>query len=434
MVKAATDLRHLITTQTARVVMIGLGHAGFPEAVAFAAAGFKVTGYDKDEAKVRSINSGVSHLVDIDDGHLRQLIDQGRFRAEHSPSVLSTADVALIAVPTLLTKNKNPDVRAVTKVADELARFIDGPTLVVLESTGYPGVTEEVVKGALDRAGLRPDVDYFLACSPSRIDPGNKQWPVTRIPKIVAGLTPRSLEMALELYGHVMESLVPAGSLLAAEMAKLLENSFRAVNIAFIDQIHMICHQMGLDVWEVIDLAATKPFGFTPFYPGPGPGGECIPVDPFYISWKAREYGFRSHFIDLAGEIMDITPGFIVRCLYDHLNARRKPLNGSKVLLLGASYKKDVADTNRSPIFALLPRLERRRARVSYHDPHVPDLRVDGSFRHSVDITAELLASQDAVIVLTAHSAVDYGLIARHSSLVMDTRNAMAGLKGNIYR
>jgi UDP-N-acetyl-D-glucosamine dehydrogenase len=434
MVQAVTDLRQMITAKTARVVVIGLGHAGFPEAISFARAGFPVIGYDKDENKVRSINAGSSHLVDVDSGHLRQLLDMGRFRAERSPSVLSEADVVLIAVPTLLTKHKNPDVKAVTQVAEELAGFISRPTLVVLESTVYPGTTEEVIKTAFDRAGLKPDVDYFLACSPSRIDPGNKKWPLTRIPRIVGGLTPRSLDAALGLYCQVMDSVVPASSLMAAEMAKLLENSFRAVNIAFIDQMHMICHQMGLDVWEIIDMASTKPFGFMPFYPGAGPGGECIPVDPFYISWKAREHGFRSQFIDLAGEIMDLIPGFIVHCLYDYLNAQNKALNGAKILLLGAAYKPDVADTNRAPIYQLLPLLERRQARVDYHDPHVAGLRVDGTLRRSIDLNAQEVGSQDAIIILTGHSSVDYELIARHSPLVMDTCNAMAGLKGNIYR
>lgn len=426
MKNVGNNLNNLIATRQANVCIIGLGHVGLPEAVAFAKSGFNVVGYDINQSKVDAINSGRSHLVDVRSRELHELINSRRFRADTAPKALDWAHVMIIAVPTLLTKHKNPDVRAVRRICAELSRHVKEPKLIILESTGPPGVTEEIVKTALEAEGLTADEDFFLACSPARIDPANKDWPLVSIPKIVGGLTPKSTDMAASLYGQVMRTVVRASSLKAAEMTKLMENSFRAVNIAFVDQMHMICHEMGLDIWEIIELAATKPFGFVPFYPGPGPGGECIPVDPFYVAWKAREYDLRAHFIELAGETMDTIPDFFIHTLADLLSEAGKPLKGAKVLLLGVSYKKNVADVSRSPAYALVKILREHGTEVVYSDPYVPEFKADGERMRSVSLSGKALHRQDAVIIVTDHSNVDYDLIVDNSPLILDTRNALA--------
>lgn len=429
MIEKAEELFKLIENKKARIVIIGMGHVGLPEAVAFAKVGFKVVGYDTDKAKTEALNQGRSHVVDVKSEELKELIKSGRFRADSSPAVLSRAHVKIIAVPTLLTKHKNPDVVAVTSVAHELAHRHRRPALIILESTGPPGVTDEVIKSAFDEKGLKPDTDYWLACSPARIDPGNPEWALADIPKIVGGLTRKSADLTEALYSRMVTSVVRASSPKAAEMTKLLENSFRAVNIAFIDQMHMICYAMGLDIWEIIKLASTKPFGFVPFFPGPGPGGECIPVDPFYVAWKAREHEVRAHFIELAGETMDTIPGFFVRNLSDLLNDKGKPLKGAKVLLLGVAYKKNVEDISRSPAHAIVELLGEHGAKVSYHDPFVPDFRTDGQSLHSVPLNDKVLRRQDAVMVVTDHSNVDYKMVVKSSPLILDARNALAEYK-----
>lgn len=431
-----SSLSKQISDRTAVICIIGLGHVGLPEALLFAECGFKVIGFDTDAKKVDAINSGESHLADVNDDKLKELLSKGLFRADDSPSVLESADVAIIAVPTLLTRQKNPEIHSVMKAAKSLSNNIGRPTLVILESTGPPGVTEEVVQATLEGQGLELDRDYFLSCSPARIDPGNKEWPLQKIPKIVGGLTQASGDLAESLYRQVMKTVIRASSVKAAEMTKLLENSFRAVNISFVDQLHMICHTMGLDVWEILDLAKTKPFGFVPFYPGPGPGGDCIPVDPFYVAWKAREFEYHARFIELAGEIMDTIPGFFFRCLTNLLSDSGKPLKGSKILIIGVAYKKNVGDVSNSPAHSLVHLLEDREVDFTYYDPFVPKFKTDGTILHSTQLTAEQLQEQDAVIIMTDHSNIDYDLIVDNSKLILDSRNALAGYKNrsNIFR
>lgn len=403
-----------------------MGHVGLVDATAICEAGFRVIGFDINADKVESLNRGKSTVNDISDDRLSSLVDSGRFEAHADSDCLSLGDVFIIAVPTLLTKQKDPDVTAVNAAFGHLAARIRPPALVVLESTCYPGATEELGPPAMKAAGLSLNNDYWLAFSPARIDPGNDDWPMTRIPKIVSGVTPESLELARAFYERIMETVIAAQSTSAAEMTKLLENSYRLVNIAFIEQMSEICHELGLDIWEIIKLASTKPFGFTPFYPGPGPGGTCIPIDPFYVAWKAREHERHAGFIEMAGEVIDGIPHVLLDRLFDMLNKAGKPIAGARVLMLGVSYKKDTLDLAGSPARPLIKLLEDRGAAVSYHDPLFPDLTVSGRRHRSVALTREALKKQDAVILMTDHSEVDYRLVVANSPLILDTRHRLA--------
>ncbi|HEB13261.1 MAG TPA: nucleotide sugar dehydrogenase [Actinobacteria bacterium] len=423
--KQTKGLAQRIASKKALVAIVGLGHVGLIEAVTFAKAGFKVTGFDINKDKIRALKRGESSSADVNNQDLKALVNSGDLTLETSPSNLAKADVIIITVPTLLSRHKNPDVNAVWDVARHIVHHAKTPVFVSVESTCYPGATEELFQNLFSKH-FEADRDLFLACAPARIDPGNKEWPLPSIPRIIGGLTPKSLELARSLYDQVVTSIIPASSLKAAEMTKLMENSFRTVNIAFANQMQIICHEMGINVWEIIKLAATKPFGFVPFYPGPGPGGTCIPVDPFYVSWKAREYEYHARFIELAGEVLDEIPGFLLKRLYDMLNGKSKAIENSKILLLGVAYKKDTAEISGAAAHSIVPRLMERGAKVFYHDPYVNKFRTNGTTLNSTKLSKSFLKSLDATIILTDHSQVDYELIVRNNSLILDTRNALA--------
>lgn len=420
------DLLQRIGSKAARVGVIGLGYVGLPLVQAFARAGFPVVGFDIDPEKVRTLAAGHSYIGHISAEKIRSLLD-ARFEPTTDFSRLAEMDAILICVPTPLTESREPDLSAVVGTAETIARHLRRGQLVVLESTTYPGTTEDVVRPVLEQSGLGAGADFHLAYSPEREDPGNPKHTAANIPKVVGGIDAPSLELAAELYGQVVVQVVRVSSTRVAEACKILENTYRAVNIALVNELKMLFDRMGIDVWEVIRAASTKPFGFQPFYPGPGLGGHCIPIDPFYLTWAARHYGFATRFIELAGEINTAMPGYVVSRVMEYLNEHGKPLSGSSILVLGVAYKRDVDDPRESPSFVIMEELLARGARVSYNDPHVP--RLPKMRRHalrmdSVALTAEVLAAHDCVLILTDHSAYDWPWIVEHARLVVDTRNA----------
>jgi len=421
----SSSLRAGLQPKQTPVAVIGLGQSGLPTAATLAQAGFRVTGYDIDESKVKSLNRGESYLEDVEQSDLSRLVDQGNFRAKNSFATLNGAKIIIIAVPTFITKQGTPDLKAVKAVTDDIVGFINEPKLIILESTVYPGATEEIIKQALDAAGLKLDEDYLLAYSPSRIDPGNSNWPITKIPKIVAGASKESLSAAEEFYSSFIDKVIPAGSIKAAETTKLFENSYRAVNIAFVDAMKIFCEAMDIDIWEIIDLASSKPFGFVPFYPGPGIGGECIPVVPLYLAWKAKEYGIRADFIEVASQIIDMMPTHFTNQLCGLLNKEGKTLKNSKILILGVAYKSGMSDTRKSPAKKIIRQLIETGAKVSYSDPYVPSFSSSGYQLKSSKLNAGLIKKQDAVVIVTEHPNIDYKMVADNSRLVLDTRNAL---------
>jgi UDP-N-acetyl-D-glucosamine dehydrogenase len=416
-----------IRARQARVGIIGLGYVGLPLARSFAGRGFPVLGFDVDPDKVARLGRGESYIGHIPSDAIQKMRSRG-FEATDRFARLVEVDAVLVCVPTPLTEAREPDLRYVAQSAEAVGRALRPGQLVVLESTTYPGTTRHVVRPILERGGLAAGKDFFLAFSPEREDPGNSQFSAPSIPKVVGGLDPESLEAASALYGEVMAKVVPVSSPEVAEACKILENTYRAVNIALVNELKVLYDRMGIDVWEVIEAARTKPFGFQPFYPGPGLGGHCIPIDPFYLTWVARKYGMATRFIELAGEINTSMPGYVVSRLADALNERGKPVKGSKVLLLGMAYKKDVDDPRESPGFELMELLIKKGAAVSYNDPHIPRLP---RMRHYPDLdmasqplTPDYLSGQDCVLVVTDHSVYDWHFIGEHSSLIVDTRNA----------
>ena len=427
-----TALLDRIQKRQARVGIIGLGYVGLPLARAFAAKGFPVLGFDIDPAKVQKLQRGESYIKQIPDGVIREMRSNG-FEATDDFERLPEADAVLICVPTPLTEAREPDLTYVTNSARAAAALLRPGQLVVLESTTYPGTTRSVVLPALEAGGLKASDDFFLAFSPEREDPGNATHSVSSIPKVVGGLDPRSAELACALYGSVVSGVVRVSSPEVAEACKILENTYRAINIALVNELKVLYDRMDIDVWEVIDAAKTKPFGFQAFYPGPGLGGHCIPIDPFYLTWVARQYGLTTRFIELAGEINTSMPSFVVTKVADALNDRGKPVKGSKVALLGMAYKKDVDDPRESPGFELMDLLLKKGAEVSYNDPHIPALPKMRHWPHlrmeSRPLTAEYLAAQDCVLIATDHSAYDYPWIVANSKLVVDTRNATKGIR-----
>ena len=418
-----------IRSKKANVGVIGLGYVGLPLALEFARHGFSVTGFDVDETKARAINAGRSYIPDVASGDLGAVVNSGKLRATSDMSGLAGMDVIDIAVPTPLRKTKDPDLSYVVKAVEACAATLRPGQLVVLESTTYPGTTDEVVQPMLEDKGLRADVDFFLAFSPERVDPGNQQFNTRNIPKIVGGSGPASTEVAAALYSSAVDRVVPVSSTRVAEMVKLLENTFRAVNIGLVNEIALMSHKMDIDVWEVIDAAKTKPFGFMPFYPGPGLGGHCIPIDPFYLSWKARQNGFECRFIELAGYVNASMPAYVVERVAEALNTVRKPINGSKILLVGVAYKKDVNDMRESPALDILELLLRRGARVSYSDPWVPELKHDKHAFTSLDLATALANKPDCAVICTDHSKFDYQTLVKSGTLVVDTRNALRGFR-----
>src|SRR5262245_49721777 len=413
-----------IRARTARVGVIGLGYVGLPLAVEFAHAGFDVTGFDVDASKADQINGGRSYIPDVAERDLAECVRAGKLRATADMSALATMDAIDICVPTPLRKTKDPDLSYVIKAVEAVAATLARGQLVILESTTYPGTTDEVVQPRLEHGGLTADVDFLLAFSPERVDPGNAQFTTRSIPKVVGGVGPASTEAAALLYSAVVSSVVPVSSTRVAEMVKLLENTFRAVNIGLVNEIALMCHKMDLNVWEVIDAAKTKPFGFMPFYPGPGLGGHCIPIDPFYLSWKARQTGFECRFIELAGQVNGSMPEYVVSRIGEALNSVRKPINGSTVHLFGVAYKRDVNDVRESPALDVIELLIKRGAIVSYTDPHVPRLDLGGHTWTTVRFETAVTRPCDCAVVATDHTAFDYHRIAE-LPLVVDSRNAL---------
>jgi len=419
-------------TRRAKVGVIGLGYAGLPLACTFAEAGFQVTGFDIDDHKVQQLNRGQSYIAHIDRTYINRLVGGGKFTASSDFAGLSSCDAAIICVPTPLDDRRMPDLRFVTDTARTVGTYLHRGQLVVLESTTYPGTTDEVLLPLFLERGMKPGEDFFLAFSPEREDPANKNFTTRTIPKIVGGVTPHCLTVAAAAYGEVVERIVPVSSARVAESAKLLENIYRCVNIAMINELKLLFERMNIDVWEVVKAASTKPFGFTPFYPGPGLGGHCIPIDPFYLSWKARQYDFQTRFIELAGEINSSLPAHVVDRLIEGLNLQGKPLKGANVLLIGVAYKPDVDDIRESPALSVIRLLHAKLARVTYHDPLVPHLRSRHLEREmsSSELTAESVRTSDATVILTNHRSVDYELIVRNAQLIVDTRNATAAYRG----
>jgi UDP-N-acetyl-D-glucosamine dehydrogenase len=427
----AEQLRTKLQLRTATVAVVGLGYVGLPLAETFAWGGFGVQGFDVDAEKVRRLNRGESYIRHIPAARVAELVESGRFRATADAACFADADAIVICVPTPLTEAREPDLSYIVGTGETIARHLRPGQLVVLESTTYPGTTEDVLRPILERTGLRAGVDFFLAFSPEREDPGNPNFSTRTIPKVVGGVNAVSRDLAVALYEPVVEGVVPVSDTRVAEACKILENTYRAVNIALVNELKVVFEAMGVDVWEVIEAAKSKPFGFQAFYPGPGLGGHCIPIDPFYLTWAARRHGINTRFIELAGEVNTAMPARVVQKVADALNDDRKPLAGSKVCVLGVAYKKDVDDPRESPAFPILEELQRKGAVVSYHDPFIPSLP---AMRHhavrldSSPLTPEFVAGQDCVLIVTDHTGVDYRMVTKHARLVVDSRNALAGV------
>jgi len=421
---SATALEEKIKNRTAHVGIIGLGYVGLPLAMEFAKAGFSVTGIDVQESKVAQLNRGQSYVQDVPTDTLGKWVSTGRFRATSDFAAISDLDTINIAVPTPLRKTKDPDMSYIVSACQETAKFLGPGKLVILESTTYPGTTDELVLPMLEASGGKVGEDFFLCFSPERVDPGNAQYQTANIPKVVGGITPACTRLGALFYAQALEKVVPVSSTSVAEMVKLLENTFRMINIGLVNEMALMCDRMGINVWEVIDAAATKPFGFMPFYPGPGLGGHCIPIDPFYLSWKTKQAGIEARFIELAGYINGQMPHFVVEKIQDALNEHSKPLKGSHVHILGAAYKRDIDDVRESPALDIILLLERRGSRVTYSDPFVPLLRLDGHQLAAQDPVA-MAAEADCVVVVTDHSSFDYAAIVDRAKLIVDTRNAL---------
>jgi UDP-N-acetyl-D-glucosamine dehydrogenase len=416
-----------IQKRTARIGVIGLGYVGLPLVLRFAEEKFRVIGFDIDPVKVAKLNKGESYIRHIPRQRIRSLRKSGLFEATMNYARLKSVDAIIICVPTPLDKNHGPDMSYIEATSDEIARTLHKSQIVSLESTTYPGTTREILLPKFERRGLKVGRDYFLIFSPEREDPGNPIYNTKNIPKIVGGLTPQCRALGASLYGQVVDRVIAVSSPEAAEFTKILENTFRSVNIALVNELKMLADKMNVDIWEAIDAASSKPFGFMPFYPGPGLGGHCIPVDPFYLAWKAKEMNFSTHFIELAGEINANMPAYVVSRLSDALNARGKCIKGSKILILGITYKKDIDDMRESPALEVIEHLREKGAKVLYNDPYVP--KIPKVRKHNLDmastpLTATLLKSVDGVMIITDHAAYDYRWIAKHAPLIVDTRNA----------
>jgi UDP-N-acetyl-D-glucosamine dehydrogenase len=434
----ATSLLDRVRSKRARVGVMGLGYVGLPLAVEFARAGFVTTGIDLDPRKVEAVTGGRSYVPDVPTADVAALVATGRLRAVSDLSAVRELDTINICVPTPLRKTKDPDMSFVVCAVEAIARHLHEGMLIILESTTYPGTTDELVKPMLEASGLRCGIDFFLAFSPERVDPGNPTFNTRNVPKVVGGITRESTEIATALYSAAISQIVAVSSPAIAEMVKLLENTFRAVNIGLVNEIALMCDRLGVDVWEVVRAAATKPFGFMPFYPGPGLGGHCIPIDPFYLSWKAKQYGFEPRFIELAGQVNGSMPHFVVDKIADALNQQRKALNGSTVLVLGVAYKPDIDDIRESPALDVLGLLHERGTIVRYADPYVPVISGNlwsGGFDLASESLEEAdLAAADCVAILTDHRAIDYGLVCRAAALIVDTRNAIAERHAHVFR
>jgi len=423
-----------ITDKRARVGVVGLGYVGLPLLAEFAGRGFQATGFEVDENKATQINSGESYIGDVSASVISDLVAGKRLRATTDFDHLKDCDAIIICVPTPLRKTKEPDVSYILSAAEEIKQRLHQGQLIILESTTYPGTTDEVLLPMFEETGLKLDTDFLLAFSPERVDPGNPEFQTHNIPKVVGGVTPDSTEAAAHLYSQIVKDVHAVSSARVAETAKLLENTFRAVNIGMANEMARLCYALNIDTWEVIRAAATKPFGFMPFYPGPGIGGHCIPLDPHYLSWKARQHGFDSRFIGLAEEVNSRMPEHVVQLVADGLNDESKSMKGSRVLLLGVAYKKDIDDVRESPALSIIDRLRARGALVRYHDPFVKEVHFDDAHTEgggeplaSLPLTDEEVSNSDCVIIVTDHSGIDYSQVTRLASLIVDTRNALNG-------
>ena len=423
-----------ITEKGARIGVVGLGYVGLPLLVEFARNGFAAIGFEVDESKASQINNGSSYIGDVPSSNIKELVDKQRLSATTDFNHLEECDAIIICVPTPLRKTKEPDVSYILAAAEEIKQRLHRGQLIILESTTYPGTTDEVLLPMFEETGLKLDEDFLLAFSPERVDPGNPQFQTHNIPKVVGGVTDDSTEAAAHLYSQIVNNVYAVSSARVAEAAKLLENTFRAVNIGMANEMARLCYALNIDTWEVIRAAATKPFGFMPFYPGPGIGGHCIPLDPHYLSWKARQHGFDSRFISLAEEVNSRMPEHVVQLVSDGLNDEQKAMKGSRVLLLGVAYKKDINDVRESPALSIIDRLRAKGADVRYHDPFVQEIRFDdahtdagGEPLASISLTDDELRLADCVVIVTDHSGIDYGRVCKLTPLVVDTRNALNG-------
>ncbi|OPX18168.1 UDP-N-acetyl-D-glucosamine dehydrogenase [candidate division WOR-3 bacterium 4484_100] len=418
--------KRLISKKEAKVGIIGLGYVGLPLALEIARAGFKVIGIDIDKKRVAMINRGISFISDVDSKELKYFVSRDRIKSSTSYAKLRDCDIIIICVPTPININKEPDLSAVVECTHGIRNYLKKGQLIILKSTTYPETTEGVILPILKSSGLKVGKDFFLAFCPERIDPGNKKYGIANTPVVVGGVTKNCTRMATLFYRQFVNSVFPVSSPKVAEMTKLLENTFRNVNIALVNEFAQLCERIGgIDIWEVIDAAKTKPFGYMPFYPGPGVGGHCIPIDPYYLSWKAREYDFHTAFIELSARINEEMPYFVVNKIIDALGKSGRCSGQAKILLLGMAFKKDISDLRHSPSLKVYQILKARVQKVLYNDPYIPELRDDNKIIRSVALTAKLLKKMDAVVILTNHSKYDYDFIARHSRLIIDTRNAV---------
>ena len=428
-----TKLKTKIAQKEFLLGIIGLGYVGLPLSLTFLRKNIKVLGFDLDTKKIDMLHAGVSYIKHIPSDKVADFVQQGRFSATADFSRLNEPDVLLICVPTPLTQSREPDMQYIENTAHSIAKVLRPGQMIILESTTYPGTTVELLLPILENSGLAAGEGFALAFSPEREDPGNPRYSTADIPKVVGGISDESTTLAADFYKTGLQSVVEVSSTQTAEMSKLLENIFRSVNIALVNELKILCHRMGIDVWEVIRASSTKPFGYMPFYPGPGLGGHCIPIDPFYLTSKAREYDFPTKFIELAGEVNTAMPYYVVQRIMEALNRRKKSINGSRILLLGMAYKKDVDDPRESPSFKLLELLQEKGAELHYNDPHIPVLPPMRKYSFnlkSTDLTAETLAAMDCILLATDHSAYDYRFILDHADLIVDTRNAFNGLRG----
>ena len=434
----AAQLLERIQSRRVRVGVVGLGYVGLPLAVEFARNGLHCVGIDLDARKIAAIAEGTSYIPDVPSAEVKTLVDAGRLSATSDFSAVAELDTINICVPTPLRKTKDPDMSYIVSAVEAIAVHLRPGTLVILESTTYPGTTEEVVQPLLEVNGLRAGVDFFLAFSPERVDPGNGTFNTRNVPKVVGGMTADCAELARALYGTSIDTVIPVSSPRVAEMVKLLENTFRAVNIGLVNEIALMCDKLGIDVWEVVDAAKTKPFGFMPFYPGPGLGGHCIPIDPFYLSWKAKQYGFEPRFIELAGSVNAAMPHATVDKIAEALNVGKRSLNGARILIAGIAYKRDIDDMRESPSIDVMGLLHQRGAQLCYADPYVPSLAArswsGGYPLESVPIDAATLANVDCVAILTDHRAFDYDAIVAGAPLVVDTRNAIKQIHRHVFK
>jgi UDP-N-acetyl-D-glucosamine dehydrogenase len=428
-------LKERIESGEAVLGVVGLGYVGLPLALEMARAGHRVVGFEVSAEKADLVNAGTSYIPDVPQEEFAPLVEAGLISATTDFSRAGEVDAIAICVPTPLNEMKEPDTSYMEAAARSVTPYLHPEMLITLESTTYPGTTEEIIQPILESGGLKVGSDIYLAFSPERVDPGNPVYQTRNTPKVIGGVTPACTENAVALYARYIDTVVPVSSTRVAEMTKLLENTFRGVNIALMNELLMLCERMDISLWEVIKAAKTKPFGYMAFYPGPGLGGHCIPIDPFYLSWKAKQFDFRTEFIDLSGRINENMPYYVIDRLMDALNAHRKPLADSRVLVLGVAYKADIDDMRESPAIRIAELLLEKEADVVYHDPFVPSFAVSGTEIPSVDLTAETVAAADVVLVITAHSDVDYALVAREASLVLDTRNALEQYDGgNVVR